>query len=128
MTAAAPWSVKGIDPRAREAAKDLARRANMTLGEWLNRVILEDETAPAPAPGRVRGIAPGAGKPARALARGANMLLGEWLNRVIGGEEPAPAPAAFPEPQAAAPRSAAGEPSRQSGDRILAPEHPADEV
>jgi localization factor PodJL len=41
---AAPWSVKGIDPKAREVAKDLARRSGMTLGEWLNRMILEDET------------------------------------------------------------------------------------
>lgn len=43
MTAAAPWSVKGIDPKAREVAKELARRSGMTLGEWLNRVILEDD-------------------------------------------------------------------------------------
>ena len=43
MSAGAPWSVKGIDPKAREVAKDLARRAGMTLGEWLNRVILEDD-------------------------------------------------------------------------------------
>jgi localization factor PodJL len=43
MTSGAPWSVKGIDPKAREVAKDLARRSGMTLGEWLNRVILEDE-------------------------------------------------------------------------------------
>lgn len=43
MNAAAPWSVKGIDPKARKAAKDLARRSGMTLGEWLNRVILEDD-------------------------------------------------------------------------------------
>ncbi|HEY3949266.1 MAG TPA: Localization factor PodJS, partial [Phenylobacterium sp.] len=43
MTAAAPWSVKGIDPKAREVAKTLARRSGMTLGEWLNRIILEDE-------------------------------------------------------------------------------------
>jgi localization factor PodJL len=39
----APWSVKGIDPKAREVAKELARRSGMTLGEWLNRVILEDD-------------------------------------------------------------------------------------
>jgi localization factor PodJL len=44
MTSGAPWSVKGIDPKAREVAKDLARRSGMTLGEWLNRVILEDES------------------------------------------------------------------------------------
>jgi len=43
MSAGAPWSVKGIDPRAREVAKDLARRSGMTLGEWLNYVILEDD-------------------------------------------------------------------------------------
>ncbi|UTP40478.1 peptidoglycan-binding protein [Phenylobacterium sp. LH3H17] len=42
MTSATPWSVKGIDPKAREVAKDLARRSGMTLGEWLNRMILED--------------------------------------------------------------------------------------
>src|SRR5688500_5144579 len=43
MTSVTPWSVKGITPRAREVAKDLARRSGMTLGEWLNRVILDDE-------------------------------------------------------------------------------------
>jgi localization factor PodJL len=43
MAAAAPWSVKGIDPKAREVAKELARRSGMTLGEWLNRIILEDD-------------------------------------------------------------------------------------
>ena len=42
MSAAAPWSVKGIDPKAREVAKDLARRSGMTLGEWLNTMIMDD--------------------------------------------------------------------------------------
>jgi hypothetical protein len=51
MTAGAPWSVKGIDPKAREVAKELAARAGMTLGEWLNRSILEGE-APQPSAGR----------------------------------------------------------------------------
>ncbi len=44
-----PWSVKGIDVQARDAAKDAARRAGMTLGEWLNTVIVEtavDEPEP----------------------------------------------------------------------------------
>ena len=50
MSAAAPWSVKGIDPKAREIAKDLARRQGLTLGDWLNRMILED-SAEAPAGG-----------------------------------------------------------------------------
>jgi localization factor PodJL len=44
-----PWSVKGIDAETREAAKEAARRAGMTLGEWLNSVILEqsDEDHPS---------------------------------------------------------------------------------
>lgn len=36
-----PWSVKGIEPEAREAAKQAARRAGLTLGEWLNSVIFD---------------------------------------------------------------------------------------
>ena len=36
-----PWSVKGIEPDVREAAKLAARRSGMTLGEWLNSTILE---------------------------------------------------------------------------------------
>ena len=42
MPSGAPWSVKGIDPRARAIAKTAARKEGLTLGEWLNRVILED--------------------------------------------------------------------------------------
>ena len=47
-----PWSVKGIDQEAREAAKDAARRSGMTLGEWLNILIKEqaDEAEPARMP------------------------------------------------------------------------------
>lgn len=55
MTTAGPWSVKGIDPKARELAKDLARRSGMTLGEWLNQMITEgeaDEEEYAPPPPR----------------------------------------------------------------------------
>jgi localization factor PodJL len=36
-----PWSVKGIQPAARQAAKDAARRHGMTLGQWLNHVIMD---------------------------------------------------------------------------------------
>ncbi len=35
-----PWSVKGIRPEARETAREAARRSGMSLGEWLNTVIL----------------------------------------------------------------------------------------
>jgi len=42
MSGAAPWSVKGIEPRTREVAKDLARRSGMTLGEWLSEMIADN--------------------------------------------------------------------------------------
>jgi len=58
MTAGAPWSVKGINPKAREVAKDHARRSGMTLGEWLNRVILEDEEVEPSAPDPAAYAAP----------------------------------------------------------------------
>ena len=45
-----PWSVKGIEPEAREAAKHAARRAGMTLGEWLNTVILDQNEPGSPEP------------------------------------------------------------------------------
>jgi localization factor PodJL len=51
MTAGAPWSVKGIDPEAREIAKDLARRSGMSLNDWINELIAEDDgTIPASRP------------------------------------------------------------------------------
>lgn len=44
MRSGVPWSVKGIEPEAREAAKQAARRAGVTLGAWLNQVIMETGT------------------------------------------------------------------------------------
>ncbi len=48
MATSLPWSVKGVDMRTRDAAKAAARRAGMTLGEWLDHKIL-DEAADEPA-------------------------------------------------------------------------------
>ena len=42
MVTSLPWSVKGVDPRTRDAAKAAARRAGMTLGEWLDHKIREE--------------------------------------------------------------------------------------
>jgi localization factor PodJL len=36
----APWHVKGIPPGARETAREAARRSAMSVGQWLNSVIL----------------------------------------------------------------------------------------
>ena len=87
MSAGAPWSVKGIDPKAREVAKDLARRSGMTLGEWLNRVILEDDlpedvTAEAQVSDRLHRLSNPA--PRLAVAAGSSDLarIGFALDRV----------------------------------------------
>jgi len=56
MANSLPWSVKGVDPRTRDAAKAAARRAGMTLGEWLDHKIrdeaqdMPEESGPPAAP------------------------------------------------------------------------------
>ncbi|VAV88138.1 TPR repeat, SEL1 subfamily [hydrothermal vent metagenome] len=42
MAGNGPWSVKGIDPKARAAAKQAAQRAGVTLGEWLSNKMLAE--------------------------------------------------------------------------------------
>lgn len=37
-----PWSVKGIDPRARTVAREKAQRRGITLGQYLNTLLLDD--------------------------------------------------------------------------------------
>jgi localization factor PodJL len=37
----APWQVKGIGPHARETAREAARRSGMSVGQWLNAIILD---------------------------------------------------------------------------------------
>ncbi|MGB3625307.1 MAG: peptidoglycan-binding protein [Henriciella sp.] len=43
-----PWSVKGIDQRAREAAREAAREEGLTIGEYINRMLLEETADEAP--------------------------------------------------------------------------------
>lgn len=43
-----PWSVKGIDQRAREAAREAAREEGLTIGEYINRMLLEETANEAP--------------------------------------------------------------------------------
>lgn len=45
-----PWSVKGVEPDAREAAKAAARRDGVTLGVWLNRTIYANSAEGAASP------------------------------------------------------------------------------
>ena len=45
MNSRVPWSVEGIDPSVRERAEAAARRAGMSLNDWLNST-LGDSAAP----------------------------------------------------------------------------------
>ena len=39
MSGAQSWSVKGIDPKVREAAREAAARQGMSLGEYLSHAL-----------------------------------------------------------------------------------------
>jgi localization factor PodJL len=41
MKSAEAWNVKGVGVDARETAREAARRAGLSVGEWLNSVIME---------------------------------------------------------------------------------------
>jgi hypothetical protein len=43
-----PWSVKGIDPETREAAKLAARRAGVPIGVWLTQAVRQAAGIDAP--------------------------------------------------------------------------------
>jgi localization factor PodJL len=47
-----PWRVKGIRPQARETAREAARRHGLSVGEWLNAVIIDSAIAEGVAPAR----------------------------------------------------------------------------
>jgi localization factor PodJL len=84
MKPGVPWSVKGIEPDAREAAKHAARRSGMTLGEWLNSKILDaSDDIPDMVPSAVRAR-PVAAPRSDALERTANRLedIAEQLSRL----------------------------------------------
>ena len=82
-----PWSVKGIEPDVREAAKQAARRSGMTLGEWLNSTILgsaDDAVPAAKSPKQSVASAKTAAPPSSALERTASRLedIAEQLARL----------------------------------------------
>jgi localization factor PodJL len=80
-----PWSVKGIDAETREAAKEAARRAGMTLGAWLNAVILdqsEDDDPPQPLPVARRRMPSPAVSRRRPVTRGRSAEPGEMSERL----------------------------------------------
>jgi localization factor PodJL len=41
MTSGVPWEVEGVRPQARESALEAARRSGMSVGEWLDSLIID---------------------------------------------------------------------------------------
>ncbi len=79
-----PWSVKGIDPDARTVAKDAAKKAGMTLGEWITQTIHEQANGDPKNPGSGN---PGSGSDASASESVAqipsNVVTVEQLRDVV---------------------------------------------
>jgi len=50
MSGAQSWSVKGIDPKVREAAREAAARQGMSLGEYLSHALAGQQPGAAPPP------------------------------------------------------------------------------
>lgn len=64
MANTSPWSVKGVAPEAREAAKIAARRQGVNVGRWLTQTILaaaSEELRSKRGPEEQRAAAPGSG-------------------------------------------------------------------
>ena len=57
MSGAQSWSVKGIDPKVREAVREAAARQGMSLGEYLSQA-LQSHTGEAPAAPPTPGATP----------------------------------------------------------------------
>ena len=62
MSAAQSWSVKGIDPKVREAAREAAARQGMSLGEYLNQALANQQP-------QTPGASPAAATPTPPRAR-----------------------------------------------------------
>ncbi len=65
MSSYGSWSVKGIDDRARAMAKDAARQKGVTLGDYINDLLLDghSEAGPRDTQGDRFRAGPGAGEP-----------------------------------------------------------------
>jgi localization factor PodJL len=100
MTLGLPWSVEDLRPDARETALEAARRAGMSVGDWLNTVILEQAAEAgvrAPHASVAPPVQPVRREPPRVPAALESALAEIAARQRILKGEPAPA-APIPEP------------------------------
>ena len=45
MKSGMPWNLRGVDEETREAVYEAARRAGLTVGQWLNATVGDDDSA-----------------------------------------------------------------------------------
>jgi localization factor PodJL len=89
-----PWHVKGVHPDAREVAREAARRSGVSVGAWLNSLIVNaaepdgspmDESAPQSALSAAAPSAPAVSAPpeaARAPASEALISIGRQMDEL----------------------------------------------
>ena len=94
-----PWSVKGIQPEAREAAKEAARRHGMTLGQWLNHVIMDSNEEQDVAEQQLAPEPPTPSQQAPVQQQSARQPLPQHPIQQAVQKQTAPAPAPAPKSQ-----------------------------
>jgi localization factor PodJL len=75
MSGAQSWSVKGIDPKVREAAREAAARQGMSLGEYLNHALANHQPGSG---GSQPQTTPQPSRPRRYLAQEADGGEDDW--------------------------------------------------
>lgn len=102
MRPGVPWNVKGIEAEAREVAQQAARRAGVSLGEWLSGLIMEGRAAPGGAYPQPQGQAYPQAETAYApqpQASGRAPLSAQAFTQGAAGRYPQALAQAYPEPQ-----------------------------
>jgi localization factor PodJL len=74
-----PWSIKGVSPEARDAAKEGARISRQPLGRWLSQVIRMTSVAEGAAPTAPTGSA----EPASTIATASPTSAATWQEAVV---------------------------------------------
>ncbi|MBV9969626.1 MAG: hypothetical protein JO228_06560, partial [Xanthobacteraceae bacterium] len=75
-----PWHVKGVHPDAREVAREAARRSGVSVGTWLNALIVNAaEQGESPLPESASGAAGSSASPPRSPSRA---VAGEALSSI----------------------------------------------